>query len=105
MSQRLDACEEINRDKSNSVFSLCRAFLRFGDLCLRGSHGRIEPGDGRRPVRMPRRSGLREDCRDDAVRPGVPAGVREYRFDYVMCYSVWGPKFVFQHEQQKRGIK
>ena len=30
---------------------------------------------------------------------------REYRFDYVMCYSVWGPKFVFQREQQKRGIK
>jgi len=30
---------------------------------------------------------------------------REYRFDYVMCYSVWGPKFEFQREQQKRGIK
>jgi hypothetical protein len=30
---------------------------------------------------------------------------KEYRFDYVMCYSVWGPKFVFQREQQKRGIK
>ncbi len=30
---------------------------------------------------------------------------REYRFDYVMCYSVWGPKFQFQREQQKRGIK
>ena len=30
---------------------------------------------------------------------------REYRFDYVRCYSVWGPKFVFQREQQKRGIK
>ena len=28
-----------------------------------------------------------------------------YRFDYVMCYSVWGPKFEFQREQQKRGIK
>jgi hypothetical protein len=33
---------------------------------------------------------------------------KEYRFDYVMCYSVWGPKFQFQREQaaaQKRGIK
>ena len=30
---------------------------------------------------------------------------KEYRFDYVMCYSVWGPKFEFQREQQKRGIK
>jgi hypothetical protein len=30
---------------------------------------------------------------------------KEYRFDYVTCYSVWGPKFEFQREQQKRGIK
>jgi hypothetical protein len=28
-----------------------------------------------------------------------------YRFDDVMCHSAWGPKFVFQREQQKRGIK
>jgi len=28
-----------------------------------------------------------------------------YRFDYVTCYSVWGPKLEFQREQQKRGIK
>lgn len=30
---------------------------------------------------------------------------KKYRFDYVTCYSVWGPKFEFQREQQKRGIK
>jgi hypothetical protein len=30
---------------------------------------------------------------------------KEYRFDYVTCYSVWGPKFEFQREQQKHGIK
>jgi hypothetical protein len=30
---------------------------------------------------------------------------KEYRFDCVMCYSVWGPKFEFQREQLKRGIK
>jgi hypothetical protein len=30
---------------------------------------------------------------------------KEYRFDYVTCYSVWGPKFEFQREQQKRGVK
>jgi hypothetical protein len=30
---------------------------------------------------------------------------KEYRFDYVMCCSVWGPKLEFQREQQKRGIK
>jgi hypothetical protein len=33
---------------------------------------------------------------------------REYRFDYVTCYSVWGPKFEFQRSQEaakKRGVK
>ena len=30
---------------------------------------------------------------------------KEYRFDVVMCYAVWGPKLEFQREQQKRGIK
>ena len=34
---------------------------------------------------------------------------REYRFDYEMCYRVWGPKFEFQRSQQqsakKQGIK
>jgi hypothetical protein len=30
---------------------------------------------------------------------------KEYRFDYVTCYSVWGPKLEFQREQQRRGIK
>jgi hypothetical protein len=30
---------------------------------------------------------------------------KEYRFDYVTCYGVWGPKFEFEREQQKRGIK
>jgi hypothetical protein len=33
---------------------------------------------------------------------------REYRYDYVTCYSVWGPKFEFQRSQEaakKRGTK
>src|ERR1700722_17706861 len=66
--------QEISRDKSNSVFGLCRVFLRCGDRYLGGLHGRLDAGDGRRLVRMPRRSGLREDCRNHTVRQGVPAG-------------------------------
>jgi hypothetical protein len=32
---------------------------------------------------------------------------REYRYDYVTCYSVWGPKFEFQRQEiaKKRGTK
>jgi hypothetical protein len=36
---------------------------------------------------------------------GCQQACKEYRFDYVTCYSVWGPKFEFQREQLKRGIK
>jgi hypothetical protein len=33
---------------------------------------------------------------------------KEYRFDYVTCYSVWGPKFEFERSQasaKRRGVK
>jgi hypothetical protein len=30
---------------------------------------------------------------------------KEYRFDYVTCYTVWGPKFEFMREQQRKGVK
>jgi hypothetical protein len=33
---------------------------------------------------------------------------KEYRFDYVTCFSVWGPKLEFERNQQsanKRGTK
>jgi hypothetical protein len=30
---------------------------------------------------------------------------KEYRFDQEMCYKTWGPKLLFEREQQKKGIK
>jgi hypothetical protein len=30
---------------------------------------------------------------------------RAYRFDYVACFTVWGPKFEFLRNQRKQGIK
>jgi hypothetical protein len=76
MSPCIDASKEINRDKSDPVFEPRRVFPRFGDLYFGVLHGRLDAGDGRRLVRMPRRSGLREDRRNDTVRRLVPAGVQ-----------------------------
>jgi hypothetical protein len=30
---------------------------------------------------------------------------KEYRFDQEMCYKVWGPKLLFEREQQRKGNK
>jgi hypothetical protein len=30
---------------------------------------------------------------------------KEYRFDYVTCYAVWGPKFEFERNRRKQGIR
>jgi hypothetical protein len=92
------------------VFGHGRVFLRFGDL--RVLHGRREAGNGRRLVRMPRRSGLHEDCRSDTVRRLVPAGMQRISVDQAMCHTTWGPKLEFERQQlqqqqsdKKRGTK